>query len=148
MPLIETSIIVREDRKKIYKLLKNIGKFPKFIKDIKDIRIIKREPHRAIVNWEVMIDQVLIMWKEEDLFDNVNYIVRFKMLEGDYNKYEGEWRLIRLLKATKIILSVNIDWGAPALVAFPEVKKILMKKTKKSLKLMLIAIKKKMESSL
>ena len=70
------------------------------------------------------------------------------MLEGDYNKYEGEWKLLSLLNGTKLILSVDIDWGAPALVGFPEVKNILMRKTKKALKSMLMAIKRKIENSL
>ncbi len=147
MPRIEVSIIVKEDRKEIYDLLKKTEEFPKFIKGIKRIQIIKQLPHRSIINWEVLVDGALIVWKEEDLFDNVNYTIRFKMLEGDYDKYEGEWKLVQLLNGTKIFLCINIDWGAPAFVDFPEVKNILIRKTKKSLKSMLIAIKKKVEHS-
>lgn len=144
MPLIEDFIIINKKRAGIYNLVRNIEEFPKFMKDVKRIQVIKRLPHRLVVNWEVKIDGAHITWEEEDLFDSINYVIRFKMLEGDYSKYEGEWRFISVMNKTKVILSVNIEWGAPAFVEFPEVKKILMRKTRKSIRLMLLAIKRKM----
>lgn len=148
MPIIEVSSIVKSERSDIYNLIRNIEAFPKFIKGVKRIEVIKRLPHRSIISWEASVDGAHITWKEEEIYDNVNYAIRFKMIEGDYNKYEGEWKLIQLLNCTKIVLSINVDWGAPALVMFPEVNKILIRKTKKALKSMLVAIKKKMEHSL
>ncbi|MFA5276032.1 MAG: SRPBCC family protein [Candidatus Omnitrophota bacterium] len=148
MPIIQVSTTIKSKREEVYELLKKPEDLPKFIKNVKRIQIEDRDVRRAVVHWEVLVDGALVIWKEEQIFDDVSFTMRFKMLEGDYNKYEGEWELQRVLNGTKIILSVNIDWGMPSFVAFPEVKKILMTKTKTSLKAMLIALKKRAERSI
>lgn len=138
MPIIETSIIIKEDREKIYELLKDIESFPKFIKNIKRIQVIKRLPHRAIINWEVMVDGAFVTWKEEDTYDDKNTSINFKMLEGDYDKYEGRWKIDNCPLGTRITISVSVEWGIPVLGK--HVGRVLERKVRANLKSVLKAI--------
>lgn len=145
MTTIELSVTVNQTKEQVYNILKNIEQFPKFMRDVRKIEVIENKPSGLVTLWEVNIDGAMVTWKEEDIFDDEATSVKFKMLEGDYIVYSGTWDINSLSHKTKISLFVNIDWGVPAFVKFPEVKNILLRKTKKSLKSMLIAIKKKAE---
>lgn len=145
MTTIELSVTVNQAKEQVYNILKNIEQFPSFMRDVRKIETIESKPSGLVTLWEVNIDGAMVTWKEEDIFDDEATSVKFKMLEGDYIVYTGTWDIKSLSHKTKINLFVNIDWGVPAFVKFPEVKNILLRKTKKSLKSMLIAIKNKAE---
>lgn len=143
MPIIEVSKLIKQDKNKAYNLLKNIESFPEFMRNIRSIKILERGEKKIITSWNIAIDGAEIFWKEEDFFDEENCKIHFKMLEGDYNKYTGTWSVGKDNKGSRIILKVDIDWGAFGLAKF--VGAILEKKTKCALRGMLLAIKKKLE---
>ncbi len=141
MAIIEFSVIVQEDRKKVYEFLKNIEQFPSFMENVKEIKVLKKYPNKLITTWNIEIDGANILWQEEDIFNDKNFSVKFRMLEGDYNKYEGNWTLTSIDNKTRISIYINIDWGAPAFTKF--VEHTLERKAKRAIKGMVIAFKKK-----
>lgn len=144
MPKLKVSAIIRKSNKqKVYNLLKKLDKFPTFMHNIKKLEIVNNSVNKSITSWEVVIDGARLLWKEEDIFNDKDLNIKFKMLEGDFNAYEGEWRLEDTLNGTKIEFSANFDWGVPALEKL--VGNILKRKTRKALKSMLSAIKHKLE---
>lgn len=144
MPKIEVSTIVRKKNKQeVYDLLKNMHKFPCFMRYVKKLKIIEKTDNRFVSSWNIEIDGASIFWKEEDIFNDREMNLKFKMIEGDYSNYAGEWILDEMPFGTKITLSVSFDWGIPAFEMF--VGNILQRKAAKSLKGMLTAIKQKLE---
>lgn len=115
--------------------------FPSFMSYVKSVKIIKKIPDGFISAWNVFIDGVPVSWQEQDIFDNKNLSINFQMLNGDYLKYQGSWRLLDDLYGCKIILSLDLDVGASAFTRFPEVEKVLNRKIRKAFKGMLLAIK-------
>lgn len=144
MPKIEVSTIVRKkDKQAVYDLLKNMHEFPRFMRDVKKLSIIEKSDNRHVSSWNIEIDGANIFWKEENIFNDKEKKMKFKMIEGDYSNYTGEWVLNEAPSGTKITLNVNFDWGIPAFEKF--VGNILQRKASKSLKGMLAAIKHKLE---
>lgn len=139
MAIIEVSTIVKQNKNKVYNILKNMEEFPKFMQDIKKLKVLERDANRLVTVWEVNIEGALVSWKEEDIFDNDAMSINFNMLEGDYSAYGGKWILTSLPKKTKISLLVNIDWGIPSFEKI--INPILERKQKLIFKTMLIAIK-------
>ncbi|MBL7151642.1 MAG: SRPBCC family protein [Candidatus Omnitrophica bacterium] len=145
MPVIKVSEIIKEDRQKVYAIIKDIRRFPEFMKGVKKINILRQSANRCVTAWEVEVDSATVLWKQEDVFNDEKYRIDFSMLEGDYAQYTGTWDIADYGKGCRVILTVKIDWGAPALVEF--IGGILEKKTALSLKGMLLAIKKKAEAA-
>lgn len=144
MPKVEVSTIVRrKDKQAVYDLLKNMHEFPSFMRDVKNLKINEKEGNRFVSSWNAEIDGAAIYWKEEDLFNDKEMSLKFKMLEGDYTNYTGKWVLDETPHGTKITVSADFDWGIPAFEKF--VGNILVRKARKSLKGMLNAIKHKLE---
>lgn len=146
MVKIEIATKIKENREKVYNFVKNMENFPKFMRYIHSLKVTKSSSSKFISDWNVNIDGVPVKWKEEDVFDDKHFIIDFKALEGDYSRYEGQWKFIeKSFKDTEIKLSLDVDFGAPAFTKFPEVKKILNRKTKKAFKGMFLAIKNKLD---
>lgn len=143
MPVIKLSTKINRNKPIVYNLLKNMHDFPTFMRDIKKLEIIKKDNNKLITSWEVEIDGANVIWKEEDSFNDKEMSLKFRMIEGDYKEYEGEWRLENTLSGSKINLTVYFDWGVPALEKL--VGNILEKKARKALRSMLKAIKQNLE---
>jgi predicted amino acid dehydrogenase/ribosome-associated toxin RatA of RatAB toxin-antitoxin module len=108
---VEGSIIVKRDINFVYGLLKRPEEFPSFIGTIKNVNILREENGRKVSNWNICIDGINIFWQQEDIYNEEKKTISFKMLRGDFTRYEGEWHLLKLASGTKIHLSLNIDWG-------------------------------------
>jgi ribosome-associated toxin RatA of RatAB toxin-antitoxin module len=144
MPKIKVSTIVRkQDKQTVYDLLKNIQEFPRFMRDLKSLKVMEKSDNRLVTSWNVVIDGASIVWKEEDIFNDQKRGLKFKMIEGDYSNYAGEWILDETPHGTKVTIVADFDWGLPVFEKF--VGNILARKARKSLKSMLNAIKDKLE---
>ena len=110
---IESSIIVKQPKEAVYNLLKNMECFPEFMENVKQVTLLEGRRDRTITEWEIDLDNTAIIWKQENIFDDRQMSIKFKMLEGDFGRYEGEWNLFGLLTGTEISLSAVVDWGMP-----------------------------------
>lgn len=146
MPKIDASINVKRDKDIVYKLLKRFDRFPKFIPDIKNIKILKRVNGTLVTEWDINIDGVNINWSEENRYFDKDAKIEFSMLSGDYNRYKGEWCVDETPMGARLRLSADIDFGAPALMEFTN--PIMLRKTKRSFRTLLRAIKKEVERTL
>jgi ribosome-associated toxin RatA of RatAB toxin-antitoxin module len=144
MPKIEVSVKIRGPRDKVYKIIKDMENFPHFMREVKNLKIIKRMDNALVTAWEIEVDGAPVNWKEEDYFDDANYQVRFNMLEGNYEEYQGRWLLQDISRNhTRLTLEADFDWGIPILEK--HVSKALEDKARRSLLGMIQAIKKKAE---
>ncbi len=139
MMSIEVHTLTTHDKNKVYNILKNLEEFPKFMRDVKKIEVLEKGVHRLVTSWEVDVEGAIVAWKEEDIFDDEKLRMKFKMLEGDYGMYFGEWAVTNINKKTKINLLVHIDWDIPAFEKV--INGVIEKKQKRILRSMLIAMK-------
>ena len=145
MPVIEVSKFIKQDRRNIFELFKNMQEFPNFMREVKNIKVTKtKENNKLITEWNIEIDGAPMRWKEQDIFDDEQMTLKFISIKGDFKEYSGEWKLEQFSKGTLLKLLVKIDWGMPAFEKFvgPTLEKI----ARRLLKSMLNAIKKRMEN--
>lgn len=142
---IELTIKLNCNKQRAYEVLKNIADFPKFMRDVKKLEILEDAPNKLVTAWEVDVDGATVIWKEEDIYDDEALCMKFRMIEGDYQSYTGEWKIKDTSAGTELSLTADFDWGIPVFEKF--VGHILKRKACKSLKGMLNAIKKRYEEN-
>ena len=109
--IIESSVTVKQETRKVYNLLKEMEQFPWFIAGVESVRVTDLSGSKKITEWKIDIMGTPISWQEEDIFDAQNMSVRFKMLAGRFADYYGEWKVSKSPRGTMISFSVNIDWS-------------------------------------
>jgi ribosome-associated toxin RatA of RatAB toxin-antitoxin module len=143
MPKVEVSVNIKKPKEEVYKVIKDMESFPLFMRHVKNLKIIKRWNDGIITAWSIEIEGAPVNWREEDFFNDANYELKFNMIEGDYEEYEGRWLLQDYNNSTKLTLEANFDWGIPVLEMY--VGKALEKKARRSLLGMVQAVKNKAE---
>ena len=143
MTKIETEIVIKKTKEAIMSLFKDIEKFPEFMKFVKEIKLIENSDSRVLSKWNIDLAGAQVNWKQEDIFDEDRSKIKFRMIQGDFKSYEGEWRLNSIPGGTRVCLKATFDWGIPVLE--PHVKNTLERKAKIALLGMLKAIKKRSE---
>lgn len=139
---VESSIIVKRPLKEVFALLTAIEKFPEFMENVKSVEVLEKSSARTVSRWEVDLEGLTLNWKQIDIASEATKRIRFRMVEGDFDRLEGEWRLFELLSGTEITLSVVVDWGVHSLHKYA--KATLEKKTQDIFQQMLKGIKTRM----
>lgn len=143
MPYVETSIVIKGDRGDVYRLARDMERYPEFMRDVKSVKVIKRDGNATITEWETDVEDVSISWREREEFDDENMRIKYRLIEGDLDKFEGEWIFKELPDGTEIILTVDFDFGMPTLAEL--IGPVLEMKVKENSRMMLEGIKERIE---
>lgn len=115
MPYVESSIAIKGRPEEVYRLAKRMEDFPQFMPDVEKVTVLEEHDNRTITEWITNVEGTPIIWKEEDLFDDHSLVIRYRLIEGDLDKFEGEWKFLADGDGTKVILGVDFDFGIPTL---------------------------------
>lgn len=117
---LESSVVIKRSQEEVYSLLTDIEKFPDFIEDINSVEIVEEVEGRVISEWGVDIDGVPLNWRQQHILDKDKARISFRMLQGDLERYAGQWSLQQLLTGTELKLTMIVDWGLPSLARVTE----------------------------
>lgn len=114
MPEVLLTKLIKADKAKVYSVTKEMERFPDFMPDVKKVKILERMDNKTITDWESLLEDTPICWKEQDEFDDATPKIKFKLIEGDLDKLDGEWKFEDAPEGTKVTLSLDYDFGMPA----------------------------------
>lgn len=114
MPEVSLVKIIKAGKAKVYSVAREMEKFPEFMPDIKKVKILERAGNKTVTEWESMLEDTPICWKEQDEFDDAAPKINFKLIEGDLDKLDGEWKFEDDGDGTKVTLFLDYDFGMPA----------------------------------
>lgn len=152
MGLIRAEVIVDAIPEKVFALAQRVEDYPDFMPDVQEVEILKRDDLTGIahVRWvgkvEIQSIRKLVRWVEESHWNLSNLSADFKLIEGDYKKYGGNWRFEKLGDGkTKLSLEIDFDLGLP--LVGPLINKLIDKLMLTNCQGMLDAIKNRVEKS-
>lgn len=143
MPYVETTIEIDAPRRKIYELAKDMERYADFMPDVESVRILSRNGNTTTTRWKTLVEEAPIEWTEEDIFDDDNTRIDYRLIEGDLDKFEGAWTFEDRDGKTFVRLGVDYDFGVPSLSEL--IGPILEKKVEENSLMMLRALKEKCE---
>jgi coenzyme Q-binding protein COQ10 len=115
VPYVETSIFVKVDPLKAYEFARNMEQFPDYMPDVESVRVLEKKSNATITEWVTNVEGTPIIWTEEDLFDDAQKTISYRLIEGDLDKFEGVWSFREKDAGTEIVLGVDFDFGIPHL---------------------------------
>jgi len=144
MSYVESSINIQGNREDVYELAKDMERYPEYMPDVKTVKVVERNDNKTVTDWETTVEEIPICWKEVDEFDDENLCIKYKLIEGDLDKFEGEWIFESEGDQTKVTLTVDFDFGMPTLAEL--IGPVLEMKVRENSMMMLEAMKKKVEN--
>ena len=146
MPYVERSVLINGPIEKVYELAKDMERYHEYMPDVESVKIIEREPNRTVTEWETSVDGTPILWTEEDTFHDDEPRIEYRLIEGDLDKFEGEWRFVEKEHGTEVTLTCDYDFGIPELTNL--IGPTLQQKVGENSEMMLAGIKKRAEEAL
>lgn len=143
MPYVESQIFIKGNPEEIYKISRNMEKFPEYMRDVEEVNVLEQNGNSTITEWVTNIEGTPIIWTEEDDFDDENLKIRYKLIEGDLEKFEGEWNFLEKDGVCLVVLGVDYDFGMPSLTEL--IGPTLETKVRENSEMMLEGMKKKIE---
>lgn len=143
VPIVEVCMNVNAAIQTVYDLVKDFESFASFMPNVNRIEIKERGDGYVLSAWEVSVIGRQLSWIERDEFDDENFIIRYKQIEGKLAKFEGEWRFEATEHGVEVSLIVEFDIGKPTLAAL--FNPVLTKAIEENAQNMLRAIKEKAE---
>lgn len=146
MAIVESSVLIHAPVERVMELAKDIERFPEFMKDVKSVEIISQEGNVVRARWVGRVDELRIdiKWIEEDVWEDEARMSRFRQIEGDYAKFEGEWHFEPVPEGTLFRSVLEIEYDVPLIG--PLLKGLIARKAKENLDATLKAIKERAES--
>jgi len=144
MPYVETSIRIAAPAHRIYELAKDMERYPQFMPDVESVKVLSRNGNTTTTRWKTLVEEAPIEWTEEDVFDDANTRIAYRLIEGDLDKFEGAWTFEERDGATNVTLGVDYDFGVPTLSEL--IGPTLQKKVEENSRMMLEGLKRQCEN--
>lgn len=127
MPEVQSDILIPAPRARVYELAKDVERFPEFLPNVQQVTIRERQGSRTVSEWVGLVPEFkrTIKWTEEDIWDDAAHVCRFRSLEGDWDRYQGEWSFVEEGEGTRVRLRIEYEYNVPLIG--PLIRKLLHK---------------------
>jgi ribosome-associated toxin RatA of RatAB toxin-antitoxin module len=119
MPVVEARTDIAAPVQQVYEIAKNVAEFPEFMPDVQSVTILSQEGNRLVTEWAAIVRQFgrTMRWQEEDEWDDRQRLCTFKLVKGDWTKYEGTWKFDESPGGTSVSLRLDYEMNVPLLGA-------------------------------
>lgn len=132
MPEVQSEVFVAAPVERVWELAKEVEAFPEFLPNVQQVVVREREELpgrgvRTVSEWVGLVPEFrrTIKWTEEDIWEEGPRVCRFRCLEGDWSRYEGEWSFAEEGEGTRVRLRIAYDYQVPLIG--PLIKQLLHK---------------------
>lgn len=115
MPYVEEQIYIEGDIEAVYAIACDMEKYPQYMPDVESVTVLQRDGSCTTTEWVTDVEGTPLVWTEVDEFDSASHTIRYRLVEGDLDKFEGDWRFQREGSGTRVTLGVEFDFGIPNL---------------------------------
>lgn len=150
MPTIDLSIWINAPVEKVYAIAKEVERFPEVMPDLESVRVLERseDGSRTVTEWIGLVrefNNMRVKWTEEDVWNDEAHTCHFRLLKGDLQKMEGEWRFTAEDGGTRFQSRIEYEYNVPLLGAL--VKNLIHKKLEQNVQMVLDGIRARAEGA-
>ena len=145
MPDVTAEIHIAAPPDKVFALAKDIERFPEFLPNVHKVTITERNGSRMVSEWQGLVPEFkrTITWTEEEDWDDAARVCRFRLLKGDWDRYDGAWSFTAVDGGTRIQLDIGYDYNVPLVGAL--IKQLLRKLVQRNAEETLAGLKRQAE---
>jgi coenzyme Q-binding protein COQ10 len=80
-----------------------------------EVEVVSAAPGRTVSTWAVRLRGSRLCWTQEEQVDDLEQVVRFRLVAGDPRVLEGEWRVVAGDGGAAVALVTEFEFGIPPL---------------------------------
>ncbi|MGW2919147.1 type II toxin-antitoxin system RatA family toxin [Streptomyces angustmyceticus] len=113
----ELTLLVDESPAEVLDALAGLSGFAAHAPDVRSVAVTPdpRHPGESVSRWEVHFRSGTLRWSERDRVDRENLRIDFVQEDGDFQHFEGSWRLREIPSGCEIRFTARFDFGVASL---------------------------------
>lgn len=96
-----------------FEVVEDLERFPEFMPNVNSLTLLEAEGNRKVAEWDITIDDAPLSWIEEGIYDTQNRIVRFRALEGVFDRFDGYWQVMSEGDDSRVTFELAYEIGLP-----------------------------------
>lgn len=96
-----------------FEIVEDLERFPEFMPNVNSLTLLEVDGDRKVAAWETTIDDAPLDWVEEGIYDRQNMIVRFRSLEGVFDRFDGFWQVAPEGEGSRVTFELLYEIGLP-----------------------------------
>ncbi|MCD9904423.1 SRPBCC family protein [Streptomyces sp. MT29] len=98
-----------------YDQVRQFARYPELAPVVRAVTVHEISADEETSDWEVYFRNGILRWTESDHFDPVGLAIAFTQLDGDFDSFEGTWRISGTENGCVVDFHAEFDFGIPSL---------------------------------
>ena len=104
---------LRRPAAEAFRTVEDLERFPEFMPNVNALTLLEVDGHRKVAAWDTTIDDAPLSWIEEGIYDEKILIVRFRALEGVFDRFDGHWQVVPEGEGSRVTFDLTYEIGLP-----------------------------------
>jgi coenzyme Q-binding protein COQ10 len=104
---------LKQSSVKAFNVVEDLERFPEFMPNVNSLTLLEADGNRKVAAWDITIDDAPLSWIEEGIYDKQNLIVRFRSLEGVFDRFDGYWQVTSERDGSRVTFELIYEIGLP-----------------------------------
>jgi ribosome-associated toxin RatA of RatAB toxin-antitoxin module len=117
MPSVTVEMTMAAPAQQVWEAVTALEDYPQFMENVRTVEVRETDAQGTrISNWSVTLKGSVLEWTEEDRTNDADRVMTFHQIDGDLDRFIGEWRVLEIGSATSVVrLSIDFEIGIPLL---------------------------------
>jgi ribosome-associated toxin RatA of RatAB toxin-antitoxin module len=103
------------DAAEVFARLQDFSSYPLYTDAVREVVIEGTDESGTTSDWAVNFRGGILRWRERDVIDPVARTIDYEQVEGDFERFEGDWRVTSEGDAVRVVFTARFDLGIPTL---------------------------------
>ncbi|MCX4832026.1 SRPBCC family protein [Streptomyces sp. NBC_01016] len=104
----------------VYDRVAEFARYPELTPVVLSVTVHDLSETEETSAWEVYFRNGILRWTESDHFDRPTLTITFTQLDGDFEVFEGTWRIAAEGSEVRVAFRAAFDFGIPSLAGILE----------------------------
>ena len=101
----------------VFARISDFESYPEHTEAVRAVVIVEADDAVSISNWSVNFRNGVLRWTERDRFDHRNRVIEFTQVDGDFERFDGSWRVVQKVDDVEVEFTAVFDLGMASLAA-------------------------------
>ena len=111
------ALVPGADATDVFARVADFARYPEFTDAVREVTIRSAVDGSFISDWAVTFRNGIMRWSEQDTVDPERRVITFSQLDGDFESFEGSWRVDTAGPDVIVWFDAGFDLGMPSLAA-------------------------------
>jgi ribosome-associated toxin RatA of RatAB toxin-antitoxin module len=107
--------VAEVDSGMVFDRIKDFARYPGLVDVVRSVTVRQISEHEENSDWEVYFRNGILRWTEADRIDPGARTIGFVQLNGDFDTFDGTWRITTVPAGCLVAFAAEFDFGIPSL---------------------------------